>query len=128
MKLLGSTYRPGPRKNSIFSIDGPCAPGGVLSSVGYLLSWGWYCTIITDYISVPSDRGYMRARVIKTVQQYLLESPFPQSLLPRCQQVARTSDMPSFVFGYTIYETSLSCFIFVLWLCWYLPSPREYST
>ena len=46
--LLGSTYRPGCRKNLIFSISGASAPVGFFLGIlvsgisGQLLSWRWY--------------------------------------------------------------------------------------
>jgi MFS family permease len=46
--LLGSTYRPGPRKNLVFSLYGALSPVGFFAgifcgaiSVEYL-SWSWY--------------------------------------------------------------------------------------
>lgn len=46
--LLGSSYRPGPRKNLVFSIYGGCAPIGFFSGIlmsgitAQYLSWRWY--------------------------------------------------------------------------------------
>ncbi|OTB11803.1 hypothetical protein K445DRAFT_67626 [Daldinia sp. EC12] len=46
--LLGTTYRPGPRKNTIFSLYGGCAPLGFFSGIivagltGEFLYWGWF--------------------------------------------------------------------------------------
>ena len=46
--LLGTTYRPGPRKNIVFSLYGGCAPLGFYSGIliaglcGELLYWGWF--------------------------------------------------------------------------------------
>ncbi|CCU79800.1 putative MFS multidrug transporter [Blumeria hordei DH14] len=68
--ILGSIYRPGPRKNIVFSIYGACAPMGFF--LGILLagitakyaSWSWFfwvgailsiITAITAYITIPSD-------------------------------------------------------------------------
>ena len=70
VSLIGSTYRPGPRKNLIFSLYGASAPLGFFFGVfvaglaGELLSFGWYfwigAMIIfsifgTAYYTVPSD-------------------------------------------------------------------------
>jgi MFS family permease len=68
--VLGSIYRPGPRKNLIFSIYGACAPMGFFVgiffagvSAEYTL-WGWYfwigtilagITAFTSYLTIPSD-------------------------------------------------------------------------
>ena len=69
--LMGSVYRPGPRKNLVFALYGTFAVvaffvgifcGGV---VGQYLRWGWYfwigavlsiITIITSVFSIPIDR------------------------------------------------------------------------
>ncbi len=68
--LLGSIYRPGPRKNLVFGIYGACAPIGFF--IGIFFSglaaqytyWGWYffigtilsiITTIVAYLTVPSD-------------------------------------------------------------------------
>ncbi|KAI8964924.1 membrane transporter [Daldinia sp. FL1419] len=46
--LLGTTYRPGPRKNTIFSLYGGCAPLGFFSGIivagltSEFLYWGWF--------------------------------------------------------------------------------------
>ncbi|KAH9993469.1 membrane transporter [Xylariaceae sp. FL0662B] len=46
--LLGTTYRPGPRKNKVFSLYGGCAPFGFFSGIivaglcGQFLYWGWF--------------------------------------------------------------------------------------
>ncbi|KAI9699130.1 MAG: hypothetical protein M1836_003319 [Candelina mexicana] len=68
--LLGSIYRPGPRKNLIFSIYGACAPVGFFIGIyfsgiaGQYTYWGWYffigailsvITAIVAYFTVPSD-------------------------------------------------------------------------
>lgn len=48
MMILGSTYRPGPRKNLVFSIYGACAALGFFAGFfvsgicGQYLSWRWY--------------------------------------------------------------------------------------
>lgn len=48
MMILGSTYRPGPRKNLIFSIYGACAALGFFAGFfvsgicGQFLTWRWY--------------------------------------------------------------------------------------
>ncbi|PSS08941.1 hypothetical protein M430DRAFT_109331 [Amorphotheca resinae ATCC 22711] len=46
--LLGSIYRPGPRKNLVFSLYGACSPIGFFTGIlfggvsGQYLPWGWY--------------------------------------------------------------------------------------
>ncbi|KAK0272984.1 hypothetical protein LTR91_003137 [Friedmanniomyces endolithicus] len=69
--LMGSLYRPGPRKNLVFAIYGTSAVlgffGGIFVAgiVGQYLSWGWYfwigailtaITIATSALSVPRSR------------------------------------------------------------------------
>ncbi|PMD43547.1 MFS general substrate transporter [Hyaloscypha variabilis F] len=68
--VLGSIYRPGPRKNLVFSIYGASAPLGFFVGIffagvtGEYTSWGWYfwigailagITALTAYITIPSD-------------------------------------------------------------------------
>ncbi|RKF83301.1 putative MFS-type transporter [Golovinomyces cichoracearum] len=68
--VLGSIYRPGPRKNMVFSIYGACAPVGFFLGILFggitaeLSSWGWFfwvgailsaVTAITSIITIPSD-------------------------------------------------------------------------
>lgn len=68
--LIGSTYRPGPRKNLVFSIYGGFAPlgffGGILIAgwAGSFLSFGWYfwigsilvvTTIVAAIFAIPND-------------------------------------------------------------------------
>ena len=68
--LLGSIYRPGPRKNLVFSLYGGSAPLGFFFGVfiagltGSFLRFGWYfwigailvfTTVIAAYLTVPSD-------------------------------------------------------------------------
>ena len=68
--VLGSIYRPGPRKNLIFSIYGASAPLGFFVGIffagvtGEYTSWGWYfwigailagITALTAYLTIPSD-------------------------------------------------------------------------
>ncbi|KAI1506288.1 membrane transporter [Biscogniauxia marginata] len=51
--LLGTTYRPGPRKNTVFSLYGGCAPFGFYCGIliaglcGQFLYWGWFFWIAT---------------------------------------------------------------------------------
>lgn len=51
IKLLGITYRPGPRKNTVFSLYGGCAPFGFFSGIvvaglcGQYVYWGWWAWI-----------------------------------------------------------------------------------
>lgn len=68
--ILGSTYRPGPRKNLVFSIYGACAPAGFFVGIFFAgvtaeyTTWGWYfwigtvlsaITAVTSYLYIPSD-------------------------------------------------------------------------
>ncbi|KAI9646664.1 hypothetical protein NHQ30_004661 [Ciborinia camelliae] len=68
--LIGIIYRPGPRKNLIFSIYGACAPLGFFVGIffaGFVAEythWGWWfwigcflaaITAFTSYLTVPSD-------------------------------------------------------------------------
>ncbi|RLL93219.1 hypothetical protein CFD26_101393 [Aspergillus turcosus] len=68
--ILGSVYRPGPRKNLVFSVYGACAALGFFVGIffsglcGRFLSWRWYFFIGgilaavtggTSFFSVPSD-------------------------------------------------------------------------
>lgn len=69
--LLGSLYRPGPRKNLVFSLYGACSPIGFFTGIffaglsGEYLPWRWYfwigsaflCVIsLIAFLAVPSDR------------------------------------------------------------------------
>jgi MFS family permease len=78
--LMGSIYRPGPRKNLAFSVYGTCAVVGFFTGiffsgvVGEYLHWGWYFwigafmavfTAITAYLAVPSDYEEKRQLGIK---------------------------------------------------------------
>lgn len=78
--LLGSIYRPGPRKNLVFSLYGSSAPFGFFAGVffagltGTFLNFGWYfwigaistfSTIIATYFSIPSDAQERRAKRVK---------------------------------------------------------------
>jgi MFS family permease len=78
--LMGSIYRPGPRKNLVFSIYGTCAVVGFFTGiffsgvVGQYLHWGWYfwigaflaaITTLTAYFAVPSDYEEKRKQGIK---------------------------------------------------------------
>ena len=68
--LMGSIYRPGPRKNLVFSLYGGSAPFGFFTGVffagvtGQFTSFGWYfwigtiltfTTAVAAYLTVPSD-------------------------------------------------------------------------
>ena len=68
--LMGSTYRPGPRKNLVFSIYGGAAPLGFFIGVfiagvtGSFLQFGWYfwigailvfTTIVAAIFAIPND-------------------------------------------------------------------------
>ncbi|KAG0648448.1 Drug resistance [Hyphodiscus hymeniophilus] len=68
--ILGSTYRPGPRKNLVFSIYGLCAVGGFFVGIFFAgltaeyTTWSWYFWIgcilaavtgVIAYLTIPSD-------------------------------------------------------------------------
>lgn len=68
--ILGRAYRPGPRKNLVFSIYGACAALGFFVGIffsgicGEFLSWSWYfffgaifsaITAVSSWFSIPSD-------------------------------------------------------------------------
>ncbi|OBT58796.1 hypothetical protein VE04_01142 [Pseudogymnoascus sp. 24MN13] len=80
MMLIGSIYRPGPRKNLVFSIYGACAPIGFFTGIffagvaGQYTTWGWFfwigmfltlITTATSYFYIPSDIKERRALGIK---------------------------------------------------------------
>ncbi|OBT41642.1 hypothetical protein VE00_07650 [Pseudogymnoascus sp. WSF 3629] len=80
MMLIGSIYRPGPRKNLVFSIYGACAPIGFFTGIffagiaGQYTTWGWFfwigmfltlITTATSYFYIPSDIKERRASGIK---------------------------------------------------------------
>ena len=74
--LMGSIYRPGPRKNLVFSIYGASAVLGFFTGiffagvVGQYTRWGWYfwigailsaITALSSYLSIPSDSAERRS-------------------------------------------------------------------
>lgn len=78
--LMGSIYRPGPRKNLVFSIYGASAVGGfflgifLAGMVGQYAHWGWYfwvggimaaITAGSSLLSIPSDTEERRKNGIK---------------------------------------------------------------
>lgn len=73
--LMGSVYRPGPRKNLVFALYGTFAVIGFFVGifcggiVGQYVRWGWYFwigallagfTLITSIFSIPNDRHERR--------------------------------------------------------------------
>lgn len=73
--VLGSTYRPGPRKNIVFSIYGACAALGFFVGIffsgvaGEYLTWRWYffigailsaITSVLSLFSIPRDYSEKR--------------------------------------------------------------------
>lgn len=81
LMLLGSIYRPGLRKNIIFSIYGACAPLGFFIGILFAgvtaeyATWGWYfwigailtaITTVIAYFTIPSDIKERRGLGIKT--------------------------------------------------------------
>ena len=80
LMLIGSTYRPGPRKNLVFSIYGGAAPLGFFAGVffagvtGSYLQFGWYfwigallvvSTIVPAIFAIPNDMKERRAMGIQ---------------------------------------------------------------
>lgn len=80
LMLIGSMYRPGPRKNLVFSIYGGAAPMGFFTGVfvagltGNFLNFGWYfwigallivSTIIPAIFAIPNDMEERRAIGVK---------------------------------------------------------------
>lgn len=78
--LLGSIYRPGPRKNLVFSLYGACSPMGFFSGIffaglsGQYLPWSWYFRIgtillaivtVIAFFTVPSDQLAAKSGEIK---------------------------------------------------------------
>ena len=78
--LIGSIYRPGPRKNFLFSLYGGAAPLGFFTGVffagltGSFLPFGWYfwigtiltvTTIVPAYLCIPSDMQERKALGVK---------------------------------------------------------------
>ncbi|PGH34617.1 hypothetical protein GX50_02601 [[Emmonsia] crescens] len=80
MMLLAKVYRPGPRKNMVFSIYGTCAVVGFFIGIfcsgvsAQFLSWGWYfwigailaaITTVSSYLTIPSDTAEARKQGVK---------------------------------------------------------------
>ncbi|KAJ5566575.1 hypothetical protein N7535_008213 [Penicillium sp. DV-2018c] len=78
--ILGSTYRPGPRKNVVFSIYGACAALGFFVGIffsglcGEWLTWRWYfffgailsaITAVLSLFSIPRDYAEKKAMGVK---------------------------------------------------------------
>ncbi|PNS19963.1 hypothetical protein CAC42_7930 [Sphaceloma murrayae] len=78
--LLGSAYRPGPRKNLVFSLLSAMAPMGFFAGIffagvaGQFTTWRWYFFIgamliamvgLAGYICIPSDVSERRAMGVK---------------------------------------------------------------
>ena len=78
--LMGTVYRPGPRKNLVFAIYGMCAVVGFYIGifcagvVGQYIHWGWYfwigailtaLTLVCAIFSIPNDRQERLANNIK---------------------------------------------------------------
>ncbi|PYH76166.1 MFS general substrate transporter [Aspergillus uvarum CBS 121591] len=74
--ILGKVYRPGPRKNLVFSVYGACAALGFFAGIffsglaGSFLTWRWYfyigsilsaITAVSSYLSIPNDYSATRA-------------------------------------------------------------------
>lgn len=84
--ILGSIYRPGPRKNLVFSIYGACAPMGFFVGIFFAgvtaeyTTWGWYfwigailaaVTTLTAYLTIPSDIQEKRNTPVKIKMDWL---------------------------------------------------------
>ena len=92
--LMGSIYRPGPRKNLVFALYGTCAVIGFFSGillaglVGQYLNWGWFfwigailtaVTLSASIFSIPNDHAERRNNGIK--MDYLGASLITSSLV-----------------------------------------------
>jgi MFS family permease len=84
--VLGSVYRPGPRKNLVFSIYGACAPLGFFIGIFFAgvtaqyTTWGWFfwvgtilaaITTVIAYYTVPSDVQEKRDATKKPTMDWL---------------------------------------------------------
>lgn len=73
--ILGRVYRPGPRKNLVFSVYGACAALGFFIGIffsglcGQFTTWRWYffvgailsgITTVSSYFSIPRDYAEVR--------------------------------------------------------------------
>jgi MFS family permease len=81
MKMLTvPQYRPGPRKNLIFSLYGAFAPVGFFAGIFFaglsvqIITWGWFFYIgtmilaiiaVVSYLCIPSDRTTKGASEVK---------------------------------------------------------------
>ncbi|PGH18391.1 hypothetical protein AJ79_00458 [Helicocarpus griseus UAMH5409] len=78
--LLAKVYRPGPRKNMVFSIYGTCAVVGFFFGIffsgiaAHFISWQWYfwigaifaaVTTVTSFLTIPSDVAEARKQGVK---------------------------------------------------------------
>ena len=78
--LLGRAYRPGPRKNLVFSLYGTCAVMGFFVGIffagliGQFIHWGWYfwigavltgVTTVTSFFALKNDTKETRKNGIK---------------------------------------------------------------
>ncbi|KAL3425694.1 MFS multidrug transporter [Phlyctema vagabunda] len=86
MMILGSIYRPGPRKNLVFSIYGASAPMGFFIGIFFAgvtaeyATWRWYfwigtlltaITAVTAYLTIPSDINEKRNAPNKAQMDWL---------------------------------------------------------
>ncbi|KAL1634928.1 hypothetical protein SLS56_002009 [Neofusicoccum ribis] len=80
LMLLGSIYRPGPRKNLVFAIYGAMAPLGFFCGIFFAgltaqyTTWRWYffigtilslSTVIVSFFAIPSDRQERKGMNVK---------------------------------------------------------------
>lgn len=72
--LLGSIYRPGPRKNLVFSLYGACSPMGFFSGIffaglsGQYLPWSWYFWIGTILLAIVTLIAFFTVPLVNWLQ------------------------------------------------------------
>jgi MFS family permease len=84
--ILGTIYRPGPRKNIVFSLYGACTVLGFFAGIFFAgvtaqyTKWGWYfwigailsaVTAVTAYLSVTNDYHEKRNQSVKIKMDWL---------------------------------------------------------
>ncbi|KAI1007440.1 hypothetical protein K3495_g783 [Podosphaera aphanis] len=107
--ILGSTYRPGPRKNLVFSIYGACGPMGFFLGIFFAgisaeyLTWNWYLwvgailaatTALTAYLTIPSDIHTKRNSKPKVKMDWLGSILIIGGLIPFTFAVIDSSHAP----------------------------------
>ncbi|KAB8296009.1 hypothetical protein EYC80_008822 [Monilinia laxa] len=91
MLLLGRTYRPGPRKNFVFSIYGACGAAGFFIGIFFAgltaqyTKWGWYfwvgtmlsfISVVTAVFCIPSEKDNRDGLQMDWLGSGLLASSF----------------------------------------------------